>query len=160
MIRLVRRFLGFSWQEQWICVEAFCLTGVTRLVILLLPFRWMSMVLGKHMQESPIKEGVAEAALAGLIGWGVETVSRYTPWESKCLVQAIVGKMMLRQYGIANTLYLGVGRDAGNSLVAHAWLRCGDTIITGRQGRERFTMVGKFADHMNTKEMQKGGDTI
>lgn len=159
MIRTVRKFCSLSWQERCLLIESFCLTGLVRLVILLLPFRWLSKVLGRHMRESPMKEGAAESALARMIGRGIETVSRYTPWESKCLVQAIVGKMMLRQYGIANTLYLGVGRDEGNSLIAHAWLRCGETIITGRQGRERFTVVGKFAHGENTKESWKGGDT-
>lgn len=159
MIRRVIKFFSLSWQDRWLFIEAFCLTGIVRLAILLIPFRRLSMVLGKHMRESPIKEDVVEAEVARRIGWGVETVSRYTPWESKCLVQAIVGKIMLRQYEIANTLYLGVRRDAG-SLVAHAWLRCGATIITGGQGWERFTMVGKFADDENTKGTMKGGDTI
>lgn len=86
-----------------------------------------------------------ELILARRIGWIVKTVSCYTPWESKCLVQAIVGKIMLRQYGIANTLYLGVGRDERNCLIAHAWLRCADIIITGCHGHERFSVVGTFA---------------
>ena len=54
---------------------------------------------------------------------------------------------MLRRLGIANTLYLGVGKEEGKGLVAHAWLRCGGTILTGASGCERFTVVGKFADY-------------
>lgn len=80
------------------------------------------------------------------IGRAVETISRYTPWESKCLVQAVVGKIMLRRLGLANTLYLGVRGDGGNGLQAHAWLRCGDVILTGGSGRKEFTVVSKFAD--------------
>lgn len=127
-------------------LEAFCLTGVVRLTVLLLPFRWLAPVLGKHMRESSMQEDMVKLEAARRVGRVVETVGRYTPWESKCLVQAIVGKIMLRQRGIANTLYLGVGRDAEKGFVAHAWLRCGETIITGGQSRDRFTMVGKFAD--------------
>jgi len=73
-------------------------------------------------------------------------VSCYTPWESKCLVQAIVGKIMLRQYGIGNTLYLGVGKNEEMSLVAHSWLRCGELIITGGHDLNQYAVVGKFAD--------------
>lgn len=145
LIRRVKKFFALSWREQRLFMEAFCLTGVVRLTILLLPFRWLAPFLGRHMCESPMKEDSVKLAAAGRIGRVVETVSRHTPWESKCLVQAIVGKIMLRQRGINNTLYLGVGKNEGN-LVAHAWLRCGETIITGGQGQERFTMVGKFAD--------------
>ncbi len=146
LLRRVIKFFALSWRDQRLFMEAFCLTGVVRLTILLLPFRWLAPFLGKHMMESPTKEGVVKLAAAQRIGRVVETVSRYTPWESKCLVQAIVGKIMLRQRGINNTLYLGVGRNEGKSLVAHAWLRCGERIITGGRGRERFAMVGKFAD--------------
>lgn len=126
--------------------EAFCLTGVVRLAILLVPFRRLARVLGKHMQESPLQENSVKLETARQIGRVVETVSRYTPWESKCLVQAIVGKILLRQRGIANTLYLGVGRDEEKNLAAHAWLRCGEKILTGGQGRNRFSIVSKFFD--------------
>lgn len=150
--RRVIRFFGLPWREQLLFIEAFCLTGVVRLAILLIPFRWMAPALGKHMFESPMKEDSIKLVTAIRIGWIVETASRHTPWESKCLVQAIVGKILLRQYGIANTLYLGVQRDDGKKLVAHAWLRCGETIITGGLCLERFAVVGKFADVRVYKE--------
>lgn len=146
MIRRIIQFVGLSWWEQWLFIEAFCLSGVVRLAIILVPFRRLAPFLGKHMRESPMKENVVKFVAAKRIGRVVETVCCYTPWESKCLVQAIVGKIMLRRRGINNTLYLGVGRNEGRSLVAHAWLRCGETVITGGRGRERFTLVGKFAD--------------
>lgn len=119
--------------------------GVVRLAILCLPFRFLSAVLGKYMQESPVTEDNGKLLAAKRIGRLIETASRYTPWESKCLVQAIVGKLMLRRRGVANTLYLGTARE-GQRLVAHAWLRCGDVIITGGYGCKRFISVGNFAD--------------
>jgi hypothetical protein len=142
------KFFGLSWLEQRLFIEAFCLTGVVRLAVLLLPFRWLTPVLGKHMRESPMKEDAIKLEAAKRVSRVVETVSLYTAWESKCLVQAIAVKIMLRQRGIANTLYLGVGKNEKKSLVAHAWLRCGEAIITGGQGRERYAIVGKFADDM------------
>ncbi|ACV64008.1 conserved hypothetical protein [Desulfofarcimen acetoxidans DSM 771] len=148
MLKRLNKFLALPYKEQFLFIEAFLLTGVVRLFILLLPFRWFSPVLGKHMGESPVEEDVIMLEAARRVGWLVETVSFFTPWESKCLVQAVVGKIILRQQGIANTLYLGVRRDEGNSLVAHAWLRCGETIVTGGYGRERFVVVGKFADYI------------
>lgn len=151
MIRRLKKFLGLPGREQRFFIEAFFLTGVVRLAILLMPFRWLASVLGNQMQESPMQEEIIRLEFARRIGWVVETVSRYTPWESKCLVQAIVGKIMLRQRGITNTLYLGVGRDGVKSLKAHAWLRCGETVITGGQGRDTYSIVGKFADYRMQK---------
>jgi hypothetical protein len=146
LLRRLKRFIHLPWPEKRLFTEAYCLTGVVRLAVLLLPFRWLSPLLGQHMLESPEQEDAANIEAARLVGRVVERASRYTPWASKCLVQAIVGKILLRQRGISSTLYLGVGREAGNGLVAHAWLRSGGVILTGGQGRERFTIVGKFAD--------------
>ncbi|KUK65689.1 MAG: hypothetical protein XD84_0306 [Desulfotomaculum sp. 46_80] len=145
LLKNIIKFCALPWREKGLFTEAFFLTGMVRLIILALPFRWLAPALGKHMQESPDNEDVIRLKAARRIGWIVESVSRFTPWESKCLVQAITGKIMLRQYGIANTLYLGVGKNE-QSLVAHSWLRCGKVILTGGHDLRRFTVVGKFAD--------------
>jgi len=157
LIRRVKKYAALSWWEQRLFIEAFCLAGVVRLLILLVPFRWLARFLGKHMQESPAQEDAAKLATARRIGMIVEIVSCHTPWESKCLVQAIVGKILLRHRGINNTLYLGVGKNEGESLMAHAWLRCGKEIITGGQNMERFTVVGKFGDDGEFEEAEGRG---
>jgi hypothetical protein len=145
LLRWVKKIRSLSWKEQWLCLVVLCLSGVVRLGILLLPFRWLATRLGTHMQESPFQEDGVKIEEARQIGWIIEMVSPHTLWESKCLVQAIVGKILLRQRGIPNTLYLGVSTDGG-SLVAHAWLRCGEAILTGGQGHHQFSIVGKFFD--------------
>jgi Transglutaminase-like superfamily len=146
LLRKLMSFIRLPWPEKYLFTEAYCLTGVVRLAVLLLPFRWLSPMLGQHMLESPAQEDAANLEAARRVGRVVEKASRNTPWESKCLVQAIVGKLLLRQRGISSTLYLGVGQEAGKGLVAHAWLRSGGVILTGGRGREQFTVVGKFAD--------------
>ena len=145
-VNTLKSFARLPRQDQRLLIRAFCLAGFVRLVILIVPFRRLSPFLGSHMGESPREEDDARLAYAWRVGQTVETVSRYTPWKSKCLVQAVVAKILLRRLGIANTLYMGVARDEGEGLVAHAWLRCGETILTGGQGRERFTVVSTFAD--------------
>jgi hypothetical protein len=146
LINRLTSFLRLPWPEKRLYTEALCLTGLVRLAVLLLPFRWLAPHLGQPMLESPAEENNFQLEAARRVGRVVETVSRYTPWASKCLVQAIAGKFLLRQRGIGSTLYLGVGQDEEKGLIAHAWLRCGGVILTGEEGRERFTVVGKFAD--------------
>ena len=75
----------------------------------------------------------------------VDRVAQRVPWESKCLVQAMVAQRLLRDYGIESTLYLGVGRDkeAGNKMIAHAWVRSGPHSICGGHG-EGYAVVAKF----------------
>lgn len=128
-------------------MKTYCLLGVTRLFILLLPFKKLAPFLGTAMAESADEIPVKDIEMIKNIGWAVTVMSRYTLWESKCLVQAIVAQIMLRNQGIANTLYLGVGKSEQAEMIAHAWLRSGDIVLTGGLGREKFTVVAKFASY-------------
>lgn len=110
-----------------------------------IPFRYLSFFLGKHMEESDNK-GNTEIDFMRRISWAIELMSRFTPWESKCLVQAITGKLFLRQRKLENTLYLGVAKIQEESLIAHAWLRSGDDIVTGVCDSKKFTVVAMFTD--------------
>jgi len=146
---LLRRLNGFFHlprRKQWMLLEAFCLSGVMRLALLVVPFRRLAVFLGSQAEESPWEEDDARVQVAGEIGRAVETACCFTPWKSKCFIQALTAKIMLRQLGIANTLYLGMDRNGRKEIEAHAWLRCGELIVTGGRGRERFTTLGKFTD--------------
>lgn len=135
--------------EKRLLLEAFVLLGIARLLVLVLPFRWLARSVGGHMQESPDKVADSDLALAGLIGQAVCSAAGNTPWESVCLPQAVAGQWMLKRRGIPGTLYLGVAKTEENldKLAAHAWLRCGSLIITGASGHRQFTVVSTFSDN-------------
>ncbi len=71
-------------------------------------------------------------------------MSRYTFWESMCLVQAIAALKMLERRGVASTLYLGTSRGASGEMLAHAWLRSGPIYLTGFEQMRKFTVVALF----------------
>ena len=52
---------------------------------------------------------------------------------------------MLKRRGITSTLYLGLAKDDEAKLQAHAWLRCGNRIITGEKEMTGFTTIATFA---------------
>jgi hypothetical protein len=133
--------------EKMLLLEAFFLLGLARVLVLTIPFRWLARTVGQHMQESAPEAAAADLQLAGLIGQAVRSAAGNTPWESVCLPQAIAGQWMLKQRGIAATLYLGVAKadDKPEQLAAHAWLRCGDQILTGGSGHKQFTVVSTFS---------------
>jgi hypothetical protein len=136
-----------SGTERRLLLEAFVLLGVARLLVLTVPFRWLACSLGNHMQESDSMVGLADLHHAILIGQAVRSAAGNTPWESVCLPQAVTGKWMLKRRHIAGTLYLGVAKTEANEqqLAAHAWLRCGDSILTGGPGHKQFTIVSMFS---------------
>lgn len=139
------RFFKRSGPDRHLFVEAFCCLAIARLVLIAVAFRYIAPFLGQLRAESPRHDALA-ATLATRISWAVQTAGRFTPWKSPCLVQAIAGKMMLKRRKIPSTLYLGVAKHANEGLSAHAWLRCGDRILTGGALKEQFTVVSTFGE--------------
>ncbi|PAV31526.1 stage V sporulation protein S [Virgibacillus profundi] len=82
------------------------------------------------------------------VSQAIRIMSKYTFWESECLVKAIAALKMLEKRNIESTLYLGTAKDGAGKLIAHAWLRSGPFYITGAEVKERFTVVSKFAKMM------------
>ncbi|AEB08804.1 lasso peptide biosynthesis B2 protein [Desulfobacca acetoxidans] len=140
------KFLALSASERGSLLEAAFWLGIARLAILILPFRRIAPVLGRHMATSPEESGMAPVALLDRISWAVATASRHLPWDCRCLAQAIAGKAMLKRRGVSSTLYLGLAKEGEAQLQAHAWLRCGERILTGRRGMAGFTIIATFAE--------------
>lgn len=148
LFRLVKRILKFlklSWEEKKLLSEAFFLSGIIRFAILFLPFYKLATLAGKYKEESSVKVNRINVGTINNIAWAISLASRYTPWESKCLVQALTGLIMLRKRKVSSTLYLGVAKDKEGKPLAHAWLRSGTIIVTGGHRYDCFTQVAKFA---------------
>jgi hypothetical protein len=135
-----------SWGDRLVLIEALAWLGIARFAVGALPFHWIASYLGHRQRESPAMADPGQQERVRRIGRAVVTMSRHTPWESQCLVQAIAAKMMLRRRGVPSTLYLGVTKDDATGLSAHAWVRSGDVVLTGAAGRERFTVIATFAE--------------
>jgi hypothetical protein len=98
------------------------------------------------MAESPAEVSEAEFRHAFRIAWAVQAVARNVPLGFVCLPQAIAAKWMLRRRKLPSTLYLGLQRDDELKLTAHAWLRVGNTILTGRAESLNHTVVAMYAE--------------
>lgn len=139
------KFFRRSGPDRRLFLRAFWLLGLARFAILAVPFRRIAPFLGEVTGESPERAPAESDALAKRISWAVETAARYTPWESRCLARAMAAKAMLRRRNVPGTLYLGLAKDSEEGLSAHAWVRCGERILTGGAGHERFTVIAQFA---------------
>ena len=128
-------------------LEAFILLGVMRAAILLLHFRKITSLLGLKQGETSALPAADPAVDPAAIGWSIQAAAARTHWESACLAQALTGMVMLSRRGINATLYLGVARDENDpgAMAAHAWLRCGELILTGAGGVERFSAISSFS---------------
>ena len=145
MIGKLRKLFGLPWRDRLLLAEAAVALGVARLAVLVLPFRWIAPRLGESMADSP-EEDRLEPDLLRRIGWAVSVASHHLPWVSRCLAEAIAGKAMLRRRGVPSTLYLGLAKEGPADLEAHAWLRCGSTVLTGGQTSDVYTVIASFAE--------------
>ncbi|MGL6108241.1 lasso peptide biosynthesis B2 protein [Romboutsia sp.] len=134
-----------NFRQKALYIEAFILTGLMRYKILKHPFSKLKEQLGNYNIESSKEASIEEYNLANKIRCTVVGISRYTPWESLCLVQAMTVQKMLKKRGISTTIYLGVNRKEDKEIVAHAWIRCGEMFVTGGDGNG-YATVAKFSN--------------
>ncbi|MEX1020393.1 MAG: lasso peptide biosynthesis B2 protein [Litorilinea sp.] len=147
----------FSPARILIFAEAFLLLGIVRLGLIWFPFRRITRMLGLTLSQDEPRGDVVPPPAAIQVARAVCAAARRTPWESKCLVQALGCAWMLRRRNLTGMVYLGMLRQPDPSLAsqtahtmqshtmqAHAWLRMGNTILTGASGHEAFTVVARF----------------
>jgi hypothetical protein len=142
--RKIARYRRLTPSQRRLLAEAFILLGVSRLALLLLPFKRIAPHLGKQGEDAYAIDAGQTVTAKG-VGWAVRSASMHTPWQSKCLAQAMTAKHMLRQRKIRNTLYLGLAKDETGKMIAHAWIFCGSLPLTGAMDTPRYTVVSTFS---------------
>jgi hypothetical protein len=149
-VNKLRTFLSFDWPTRWLLLEAFILLGWAR-VLKMFPFSKIAPILGREMDETSFQMVESNWKTIRKISQAVHIMSRYTYWESMCLVRAIAAMKMLERRQIESTLYLGTGKDESGKLIAHAWLRSGSFYLTGFEVMDKFSVVNKFAKEISKK---------
>jgi len=143
-MKKLSRLLKQSPRVWWMAVSALWLTGYYRWRLLHTPFEKLSPRIGELYLETPTEE--IESPVLQEVRYAVTGVSRYTPWESKCLVQALTAKTLLNRYRLPCTLYMGLHKTGQGKMLAHAWLRCGNRLITGGQVCHLYTVTAYYGD--------------
>ncbi|PPA69467.1 stage V sporulation protein S [Jeotgalibacillus proteolyticus] len=147
MIKKITLFLSFSLAQKKLLIESYSYLAWAR-YLKSIPFSKVVPSLGAVMQETALETDPANKKTLGEISQAIHLASKYTFFESQCLVKAIAAMKMLEKRKIESTLYLGTARDEDGQLIAHAWIRSGPFYITGSEGMERFTVVSKFAKNV------------
>jgi hypothetical protein len=140
----LKLFLSLSTKTKLLYLEAYFFLGWARL-IKCFPFSKVAPLLGEQMDETAYTYSDNSLKFIRPVSHAINVMSGYTFWESKCLVKAIAGMKMLERRNIESTLYLGTGKDEIGKFIAHAWLRSGPFYVTGSEGKEKFTVINKFA---------------
>lgn len=153
IIKRLKAFFTLDIATKAILIEAyFCLAWGR--ILKALPFAKVAPTLGYPLKETSYKRNVSNIKELKNVANAIRIMSKYTFWESQCLVKAIAGMKMLERRQIGSTLYLGTARDEKGSMIAHAWLRSGDFYVSGSEGMEKFTVVGMFAKGVRNNDFK------
>lgn len=147
-MKRLRMFLSLNMKTKLLFLEAFIFLGWAR-VLKNITFSKVASSLGDYMCETSSTHIQPHGDTLKKVSEAISIMSRYTFWESQCLVKAIAGMKMLEKRHIESTLYLGTSKDSHGELIAHAWLRSGSFYVTGSEGMEKFTVVGSFAKRLS-----------
>ncbi|PGK39345.1 stage V sporulation protein S [Bacillus anthracis] len=148
IVKRLRVFLALNMETKLLFLEAFIFLGWAR-VLKSITFSKVAPSLGDYMNETSVAQIQQQGDTLKKVSEAISIMSRYTFWESQCLVKAIAGMKMLEKRHIESTLYLGTAKDNNGELIAHAWLRSGSFYVTGSEGMEKFTVVGSFAKRLS-----------
>jgi hypothetical protein len=147
MIQKFKKFSTLQPEEKKLFIEAFVTLGFMRAAILTVSFKRLTKELSHHTEateNTPLS--TKEQDEADRIGKTIMKAAAHTPWESACLVQSLTARKMLQKRSIAGLIFLGVTKDGEDEMKmkAHAWTRCGNCVVTGGIGHEKFTVVSVF----------------
>jgi len=129
----VRKFIDLPAADRRLLGLAVASLVKARLAVMFVPVR-------KILQPVTPWAGAQDTDTAK-ISWAVETAGRIVPAADNCLVRAIAGREMLARRGISSQIRLGVAKNSSDLLRAHAWLECGDRIITGESERRNYAAL-------------------
>ena len=136
----LEKFSALSGADQWLFVRAAFWLLIARIRLAVVPFRKLSTRLSGEQQA---EAQMPDPDLLQRIGRAVAVAANHVPWRSDCFPQTIAGRSILKRYGIASTIHFGVERIGEKDLAGHAWLTCGETVVTGDIDLERYTEVHK-----------------
>lgn len=123
----LHRFFRATSAERRLVLEAMLAVPLMRAALSLLPFRVVHRVVGGRVREW---HGRERRDSSEQIIWAVRGVAARVP-RASCLTQALAATLILARHGHAATLRVGVARDDGGHLRAHAWLESEGAPILG-----------------------------
>ncbi len=144
--RILNGWLGQPWRRRILLIEAAFALHLARILILLVPFPWISKRFGSMRHPDP--ESVSTSAPRGNvaeIAWAIDRVATYSPLELVCLPRAIAARAMLRRRGVHGEMFFGAGRGEAGGFNTHAWCVAGGQQVTGFPEAHDCTPLGFFA---------------
>ena len=139
------KYWRLSHRRKILLPEALLAVTAATILLKVLRFSILAAWLGGTSRDIVRDAGAQPVEVGCDIGWAIRAAAARVPWPAQCLVQALAATLLAKLHRLRTVLYLGVARGDTGELQAHAWLRCGDRIITGAGSHEKFRVVVTFS---------------
>ena len=137
----LQRFLELDRADRWLLLSAVAWLAVARVRLAATPFARLA----EGLASKPVSSDVpVDSRLPERVGFVVRAAANNVPWRSDCFPQAIAAREMLRRRGCASAIHLGVDKVDEKNIAGHAWLTCGDTVVTGGETMDRYFEVHRL----------------
>ena len=136
-----RRFMQLDGADKWLLLRATGWLAIARIMLVAMSFERLSARLSATSNSTQI---VPEQELLERIGFAVSAAANNVPWRSDCFPQTIAAHMLLKRFGYASTIHIGVERAGEDVLNGHAWLTCGETVVTGSAELDRYAEMHRW----------------
>ncbi|MET1254980.1 hypothetical protein [Aliikangiella maris] len=111
--------LQYFWQlkrceKVWIFI-LFPLSGLIRLISLIIPLGYLTIMLGRKQCQIPeLVVNFIQLGFARRIGQIIDIMAKYTPWKTDSVVRVLLARILLSYYQIPHVTYLGLKTDESN----------------------------------------------
>ena len=138
-----RRFMQLDGVDKWLLLRAAGWLAIARIMLVVMPFRRLA---ARLSSESGSSHTEPDQEMLQRISYTVSAAANNVPWRSDCFPQTIAARMLLKRYGYASIIHLGVELVGEDALSGHAWLTCGETVVTGAAELDRYTQVHSLSE--------------
>lgn len=130
-IDAVSRLIQLTSRDRRLLLWTALLIIGTRLALSVLPFRVVLKAL-RALSRSTLSVRVLAATSIERALWAVEVCTNRLGLARTCLIRAMVAHTLLLSTRNAATLRIGVAKDRGGKLQAHAWVESNGRVVIGR----------------------------
>lgn len=143
-------FWGLSPQKKRMFFLNFCLLGFARGLIMICSYRRIAPYLGHNcrMLQASTLPYLMQYQRILHIKRSIALASRYTPWTSTCLTQAMIAVFWCKRERIPYMLYVGFAKQREKPLgrEAHAWVTAGPVLVSGGDGFKTHHVVYSYSN--------------
>ncbi len=119
------KFFSLKFSSQLLLIEASLYTIWAYLFIRLFSFKKYINWIKNPKRDTYNENEVRKVALT------IKRINKFAFWKTTCYTQAISARLILKRKSVKSQIFLGICKQEDGNLLAHAWTKVNDKIITG-----------------------------